>query len=107
MTENEHYSLKLYVAGLNPGIQDSILGLKKILNEKFGKNYELEVVDVLIRPELAEGEKIFATPTIVRKLPGFVKKVILDLKNKDRVLIGLDFIDMKNSGEDNSIGQKE
>lgn len=107
MTENKHYSLKLYVAGLNPRIQDSILELKKILSEKFGKNYELEVIDVLVRPELAEGEKIFATPTIVRKLPGHVKKVILDLKNKERVLTGLDLIDMKNSGEDNSIGQKE
>ncbi len=96
MTEGDHYSLRLYVAGLNPGIQDSILELKKLLSEKFGENYELEVIDVLVRPELAEGEKIFATPTIVRKLPGPVTKVILDLKNRERVLIGLDLIEQDN-----------
>ncbi len=97
MEKKNQYLLKLYVAGLNPGIQGSILELKKVLTEKYGDNYELEVIDVLVKPELAEGEKIFATPTIVRKLPGSVKKVILDLKNKERVLIGLDLIEQANS----------
>lgn len=95
MKEKIHYSLKLYVTGLSPTVQDSIRELEKILTSKFGEHFDLEVIDVLARPELAEGEKIFATPTIIRKLPEPVTKVILDLRSKERVLIGLDLIELK------------
>lgn len=95
MKEKINYSLKLYVTGLSSTVKDSIKELEAILTRKFGENYDLEVIDVLSRPELAEGERIFATPTIIRKLPEPVKKVILDLRSKERVLIGLDLIELK------------
>ena len=95
MKEKNHYSLKLYVTGLTPVVRDSIKELEEILTRKFGEAYDLEVIDVLVRPELAEGERIFATPTIIRKLPEPVKKIILDLRSKERVLIGLDLIEIK------------
>lgn len=95
MKEKIHYSLKLYVTGLSPTVRDSIRELEKILTGKFGEDFDLEVIDVLTRPELAEGEKIFATPTIIRQLPEPAKKVILDLRSKERVLIGLDLIELK------------
>jgi len=76
-----------------------------------GEHFDLDVIDVLARPELAEGEKIFATPTIIRKLPEPVTKVILDLRNKERVLIGLDLIELKKEAEGMieglDIGEKE
>ena len=97
MKEKNHYSLKLYVTGLSPAVRDSIEKLEKILTSKFGEDFDLEVIDVLSRPELAEGEKIFATPTIIRKLPEPAKKVILDLRSKERVLIGLDLIELKDA----------
>jgi circadian clock protein KaiB len=90
-----HYSLKLYVTGLSPIVRESIGKLEELLTSKFGEHFDLDVIDVLARPELAEGEKIFATPTIIRKLPIPVKKIILDLRSKERVLIGLDLIELK------------
>jgi circadian clock protein KaiB len=90
-----HYSLKLYVTGLSPIVRESIGKLEELLKSKFGEHFDLDVIDVLARPELAEGEKIFATPTIIRKLPIPVKKIILDLRSKERVLIGLDLIELK------------
>jgi len=111
MTGEIHYSLKLYVTGLNPNVRNLIGELEKILTGKFGSHFDLDVIDVLARPELAEGEKIFATPTIIRKLPEPVTKVILDLRNKERVLIGLDLIELKKEAEGMieglDIGEKE
>jgi circadian clock protein KaiB len=95
MTGKIHYYLKLYVTGLTPTVRELVGQLEKILKSKFGDHFDLDVIDVLVRPELAEGEKIFATPTIIRKLPEPVKKVILDLRSKERVLIGLDLIELK------------
>ena len=95
MKEKKHYSLKLYVNGLSPAVRESITKMEEILTDKFGENFDLEVIDVLSRPELAEGEKIFATPTIIRQLPEPVTKVILDLRSKERVLIGLNLIELK------------
>jgi circadian clock protein KaiB len=99
MTGKTHYYLKLYVTGLSPTVRKLVGELEKTLTGKFGDHFDLDVIDVLVRPELAEGEKIFATPTIIRKLPEPVKKVILDLRNKERVLIGLDLIELKKEAE--------
>ncbi|NIM11460.1 MAG: circadian clock protein KaiB [Candidatus Aminicenantes bacterium] len=99
MTGKIHYSLKLYVTGLSPIVRESIGELEHALTSKFGDHFDLDVIDVLVRPELAEGEKIFATPTIIRKLPEPVKKVILDLRSRERVLIGLDLIELKKEAE--------
>ncbi|UCH93562.1 MAG: circadian clock protein KaiB [Candidatus Aminicenantes bacterium] len=100
MKKKMHYSLKLYVTGLSSTVKDSIKQLEDILTGKFGEDFDLEVIDVLARPELAEGEKIFATPTIIRKLPEPVTKIILDLRSKERVLIGLDLIELNDEIED-------
>lgn len=99
MREKIHYSLKLYVTGLSPTVRKLIGELEEALTGKFGDHFDLDVIDVLTRPELAEGEKIFATPTIIRKLPEPVTKVILDLRNRERVLIGLDLIELKKEVE--------
>ncbi len=89
---NPQYILRLYVAGLGPDTQDMIINFKSALKDKFKNSYSLEVVDVIEKPELAVDEKILATPTVVRLLPAPVKKFVLDLANKEHVLIGMDII---------------
>ncbi len=89
---NEKYTLKLYIAGLTPDTQDMIANFKSVLSTELQDSYSLEVIDVLKRPELAANEKILATPTVVRLLPGAAKKFVLDLASKEKILIGLDLI---------------
>ncbi|CAN5398237.1 circadian clock KaiB family protein [soil metagenome] len=87
--EKEQYELRLYIAGQTP---KSILALKNIskyCEENLEGRYTIEVVDLLQNPQLAEGDQIFAIPTLVRKLPEPIRKIIGDLSNKERVLVGL------------------
>lgn len=88
----QKYILKLFIAGLSPDSQDMILNLKETLRQELKDSYSLEVIDVLERPELAVDEKILATPTVVRLLPAPVKKFVLDLANREHLLIGMDLI---------------
>jgi circadian clock protein KaiB len=81
--------LRLYVAGQTPKSMTALSNLKKICEEHL-EGYELEVVDLLKQPQLASGDQILAIPTLVRKLPEPVKKIIGDLSNTERVLVGLD-----------------
>ncbi len=81
--------LKLYVAGHTPRSRDAIANLKRIC-EKELSDYELVVIDVLERPQLAEGEKIMATPTLIKELPPPVRRIIGDLSDAAKVLLGLD-----------------
>lgn len=81
--------LRLYVAGQTPKSMTALSNLKKICEEHL-HGYELEVVDLLKQPQLARGDQILAIPTLVRKLPEPVKKIIGDLSNTERVLVGLD-----------------
>ena len=82
--------LRLYVAGHTPKSQAALRNLKKICEEHLHGLYHLEVVDLLKQPQLARGDQIFAIPTLVRRLPTPVKKIIGDLSNTERVLVGLD-----------------
>lgn len=82
--------LKLYVTGQTPNSQKAIENLKKVLAMELKGAYSLQVIDVLKNPQLAEENKILATPTLTRILPAPVRKIIGDLSNKDKVLLGLD-----------------
>jgi len=84
------YILRLYVAGKTPNSIAAITNLKKICNEHLAGRYQLQVVDLLENPQLARGDQILAIPTLVRKLPLPVRKIIGDLSNTERVLVGLD-----------------
>jgi len=84
------WNLKLYVAGQTAKSLLAFANLKRICEEHLGGSYQIEVVDLLMKPELAKGDQIFALPTLVRKLPEPVRKIIGDLSNTERVLVGLD-----------------
>lgn len=82
--------LRLYVAGMTPTSIRAFENLKKICEEHLQGAYKIEVIDLLERPKLASGDQIIAVPTLVRRLPTPVKKIIGDLSNTERVLVGLD-----------------
>jgi circadian clock protein KaiB len=82
--------LKLYVAGQSPKSVLAITNLKKICEENLRGRYELEVIDLYQQPQLARGEQIIALPTLIRKLPVPLRRIIGDMSNTARVLIGLD-----------------
>lgn len=85
-----HYRLRLYVAGQTPRSVSAFTNLKSICDKHLKGRYELEIVDLLREPQLARGDQILAIPTLVRRLPEPVKKIIGDLSNTERVLVGLD-----------------
>lgn len=89
-SEEETWELRLYVAGLTPNSLKAFANLKKICEEHLAGKYQIEVIDLLENPTLARGDQILAIPTLVRKLPEPVKKIIGDLSNTERVLVGLD-----------------
>jgi circadian clock protein KaiB len=84
------FQLRLYVAGQTPKSMTAFANLKRICAAHLEGRYSLEVIDLLEHPQLAKGDQILAVPTLVRKLPEPVKKIIGDLSNTDRVLVGLD-----------------
>ena len=86
----ETYILCLYIAGQTPKSMMAFANLKKICAEHLAGRYQLQVVDLLENPQLARGDQILAIPTLVRKLPLPVRKIIGDLSNTERVLVGLD-----------------
>ncbi|MCX7594325.1 MAG: circadian clock protein KaiB [Fischerella sp.] len=86
------YVLKLYVAGNTPNSVRALKTLKNILEQEFKGIYALKVIDVLKNPQLAEEDKILATPTLSKILPPPVRKIIGDLSDRERVLIGLDLL---------------
>lgn len=84
------WDLRLYVAGQTPKSLLAFANLKKICEEHLAGRYRIEVIDLLKNPQLAKGDQILALPTLVRKLPEPVRKIIGDLSNTERVLVGLD-----------------
>jgi len=92
---SESWELRLYVAGQTPKSITAFNNLKKLCEEHLAGKYRIEVIDLLKNPQLAQGDQIFAIPTLVRKLPQPLKKIIGDLSNKERVLVGLDLRPLK------------
>jgi circadian clock protein KaiB len=84
------YNLRLYVAGQTPKSLAAIANLKKLCESNLAGRYTIEVIDLLVTPQLAAGDQIVALPTLVRRLPPPLKRVIGDLSNSERVLVGLD-----------------
>jgi circadian clock protein KaiB len=89
-SEGKAYRLRLYVAGKTPKSILAFTNLKQICEEHLQGRYEIEIIDLLENPQLAQGDQILALPTLVRRLPEPIKKIIGDLSNKERVLVGLD-----------------
>jgi circadian clock protein KaiB len=89
-TSEDVWILKLYVAGQTPKSIAAFANLKKICEEHLAGKYRIEIVDLVKNPKLARGDQILAVPTLVRQLPPPVKKLIGDLANTERVLVGLD-----------------
>jgi circadian clock protein KaiB len=86
------WRLRLYVAGQTPKSLTAFSNLKKICEEHLSGRYSIEVVDLLKQPQLSKGDQILAIPTLVRKLPEPVRKIIGDLSDTERVLVGLDLL---------------
>jgi len=84
------YQLRLYVAGQTPKSIVALRNLKEICEEHLQGRYEIEIIDLVKNPQLAAGDQILAVPTLVRRLPEPIKKIIGDLSNTERVLVGLD-----------------
>lgn len=92
MAYRKTYILKLYVAGNTPNSMRALKTLRNILETEFRGVYALKVIDVLKNPQLAEEDKILATPTLAKILPPPVRRIIGDLSDRERVLIGLDLL---------------
>ena len=90
VTDENKWMLRLYVAGQTPKAITAYANLKKICEEHLQGSYQIEVIDLLVNPTLAKDDQILALPTLVRKLPEPIKKIIGDLSNTERVLVGLD-----------------
>lgn len=86
----ERWNLRLYIAGTTPKSMDALRNLQEICATHLDRKYRVEVIDLLENPQLAKGDQILAIPTLVRRLPPPLKKIIGDLSNRERVLIGLD-----------------
>ena len=84
------YILKLYITGMTRRSQEALRNLEKICREYLGDNYELEVIDIYQQPTLAKGDQIIAVPTLIKQLPLPLRRMIGDLSQEDRIILGLD-----------------
>ncbi|MBC8051591.1 MAG: circadian clock protein KaiB [Sphingobacteriaceae bacterium] len=90
--EEQTWELRLYIAGKTPKSVTALSNLKKYCEEHLEGRYKIEVIDLLLQPQLAEGDQIFAVPTLVRKVPVPIRKIIGDLSNEEKVLVGLNIV---------------
>lgn len=90
ISRSDFFILRLYIAGQTPNSVTAIANLKKMCEEKLKGKYRIEVVDLLEKPQLAKGDQIIAIPTLVRRLPPPVKKIIGNLSKTESVIVGLD-----------------
>jgi circadian clock protein KaiB len=89
-TRGDFWELRLYIAGQTPNSIAAIANLKKICEDQLRGKYRIEVIDLLEKPQLAKGDQIIAIPTLVRRLPPPVKKIIGNLSKAERAMVGLD-----------------
>ena len=87
---NEKYVLRLYITGITPKSTQAIQNIRKICEENLKGRYELEVIDIYQQPILAQDEQIIAAPTLIKKLPLPLRRLIGDMSDKERILVGLD-----------------
>lgn len=92
MTIDKKWELRLYIAGKTEKSVTALNNLKKYCEEHMKGQYKIEVIDLMIKPQLAEGDQILAVPTLVRKVPEPIRKIIGDLSDKEKVLVGLNII---------------
>jgi circadian clock protein KaiB len=90
MINEPEYKLRLYVAGQTPKSMTALENLKRYCEKHLKDKYMIEIIDLLVNPQLAEGDQILAIPTLVRRVPSPIRKIIGDLSNEDKVLVGLD-----------------
>ena len=90
--ESNRYVLRLYVAGQTPKSVNAITNIKKICEENLKGRYELAVIDLYQQPQLADGDQIIALPTLIKKLPLPLRRIIGDMSNSERMLVGLDLL---------------
>jgi len=93
--EKKIWELRLYVAGKTPKSVAALNNLKKYCETHLKGIYRIEIIDLLVQPQLAEGDQIFAIPTLVRKMPEPIRKIIGDLSNEEKVLVGLNIRPVK------------
>src|SRR5689334_24439440 len=89
MAKSKQYELRLYIAGQTPKSVMALKNITRYCKDHLAGQYSIEVIDLLKNPQLAEGDQIFAIPTLVRKVPEPIRKIIGDLSNEERVLVGL------------------
>ena len=94
-TVDQKWELRLYVAGNTPKSVTALNNLKKYCEEHLKGQYRIEVIDLLVHPQLAEGDQILAIPTLVRKVPVPIRKIIGDISNEAKVLVGLNIRPVK------------
>jgi len=90
VSTREKYILRLYIAGMTPKSQRAITNIKKICEEFLKGQYNLEVIDLYQTPQLAKGDQIIAAPTLIKKLPLPLRRIIGDMSGTEQVLVGLD-----------------
>lgn len=93
--QEQFWELKLYIAGKTTKSVTALHNLKKYCEEHLQGKYKIEVVDLLQTPQLAEGDQILAVPTLVKKVPEPIRKIIGDLSNEEKVLVGLNIVPVK------------
>ena len=96
----EHFILKLFVTGMTPNSERAISNLQQLCDEQLDEEYQVQVIDVLEDPQQAEDERILVTPTLIKTLPPPLRRVIGDLSDTERVLVGLDLKKSKKKREE-------
>ena len=99
MAKQGKFALRLYIAGQTPRSIAALKNITKYCKEHLEGKYTIEVIDLLKNPQLAEGDQIFAIPTLVRKVPEPIRKIIGDLSNEEKVLVGLNIRKVKQESE--------
>ena len=94
-TKEYKWELRLYIAGKTPTSVTALSNLQRYCEEHLKGQYKIEVIDLLVQPQLAEGDQILAIPTLVRKVPEPIRKIIGDLSNEEKVLVGLNIRPIK------------
>lgn len=98
--QDQTYILKLFVSGSTPRAERAIANLRRLCEEELESCYEVVVIDVLEHPELAESERILATPTLIKQLPPPLRRVIGDLSDREKVLLGLNLARSERAARD-------